>query len=174
MENYSSLFINKERFRKRFAELSKIGATKDGGVHRPAFGGNHILARKWFLNEATKAGLRTSVDKAGNHSAILEKNSSHTSTLLLGSHLDSVPYGGRFDGALGVVAALEVLQTIKDQNIPLKYNLEAIDFTDEEGRFVGLLGSQAITGLLQKIHLENPAENYENFKRWIKLDRDYS
>ena len=77
-------------------------------------------------------------------------------TLLLGSHLDSVPNGGRFDGALGVMAAFEVLRTIKDSGLKLKVNLEAIDFTDEEGTLVGLLGSAALAGRLHEDVLQNP------------------
>ncbi len=77
-------------------------------------------------------------------------------TLLLGSHLDSVPNGGRFDGALGVMAAFEVLRTIKETGIQLRLNLEAIDFTDEEGTLVGLLGSAALAGRLHPDVLQNP------------------
>ena len=83
-------------------------------------------------------------------------------TLLLGSHLDSVPNGGRFDGALGVTAALEVLRTVKDNGIPLKVRLEAIDFTDEEGTLVGLLGSAALTGHLHPELLQNPRGGRDN------------
>ena len=77
-------------------------------------------------------------------------------TLLLGSHLDSVPNGGRFDGALGVMAAFEVLRTIKDAGLKLRFDLEAIDFTDEEGTLVGLLGSAALAGQLRPEILQNP------------------
>jgi hydantoinase/carbamoylase family amidase len=77
-------------------------------------------------------------------------------TLLLGSHLDSVPNGGRFDGALGVMAAFEVLRTIKDAGLNLRLNLEAIDFTDEEGTLVGLLGSAALAGRLHPEDLQHP------------------
>lgn len=89
-------------------------------------------------------------------------SASVTQTLLLGSHLDSVPNGGRFDGALGVMAAFEVLRTIKDAEIDLKVNLEAIDFTDEEGTLVGLLGSAALAGRLSPDHLQNPRGGREN------------
>src|SRR4030095_9091436 len=101
-------------------------------------------------------------DGAGNHSAVLplRLRASHSAqrepqTLLLGSHLDSVPNGGRFDGALGVMAAFEVLRTIKDAGLKLKVNLEAIDFTDEEGTLVGLLGSAALAGHLHPDLLQN-------------------
>ena len=79
-----------------------------------------------------------------------------TKTLLLGYHLDSVPNGGCFDGALGVMAAFEVLRTIRDAGLHLNVNLEAIDFTDEEGTLVGLLGSAALAGRLHRDLLQNP------------------
>jgi N-carbamoyl-L-amino-acid hydrolase len=77
-------------------------------------------------------------------------------TVLLGSHLDSVPDGGRFDGALGVVAALEVLRTVRDAGLELPVTLEAIDFTDEDGTLVGLLGSLAVVGALTPEALRAP------------------
>jgi len=85
--------------------------------------------------------------------------------LLLGSHLDSVPYGGRFDGALGVVAALEVLQVVKEQGLWLKAHLEAVDFTDEEGHFVNFLGSLALSGRLEPEHVRNPRGGRDRFQQ---------
>ena len=159
-----SLLINADRFRHDFDSLAQIGATGDGGVNRPALSPAHLEARKWFLARAAEAGLGTHVDSAGNHSAILRSPTSrsiplghaHTHTLLLGSHTDSVPNGGRFDGALGVLAALEVLRTVKDAGLTLPVHLEAIDFTDEEGTLVGLLGSSALAGTLTPDALKNP------------------
>jgi len=112
-----------------------------------------------------RSGLEFRTDGAGNHSAFLalsgtsrqaSEDEAGAQTLLLGSHLDSVPNGGRFDGALGVMAALEVLKTVKESGIWLKVNLEAIDFTDEEGTLVSLLGSAALTGHLDPKTLQNP------------------
>jgi len=125
-------------------------------VHRPTFSEAHLAARKWFREQIEAAGLEFRTDGAGNHSGVLTCGDDNAPTLLLGSHLDSVPNGGRFDGALGVMAAFEVLRTIQDANIQLKLNLEAIDFTDEEGTLVGLLGSAALAGHLQPDVLQNP------------------
>src|SRR6266849_5323074 len=123
--------------RDDFEALARIGATTDGGVCRPTFSDAHLAARRWFLARAEAMGLETRIDPAGNHSAVLRTASSPDApTLLLGSHLDSVPNGGRFDGALGVVAALHVLLTVKEAGIDLPLALEAIDFTDEEGTLV--------------------------------------
>ena len=156
------LRINPDRMLAAFNELVLIGATKEGGVHRPTFSQAHISARKWFHEEVERSGLEFHVDGAGNHSAVLTCERLNVPTLLLGSHLDSVPDGGRFDGALGVIAALEVLKTIKENGVKLKVRLEAIDFTDEEGTLVGLLGSAALTGHLHPDLLQNPRGGREN------------
>ncbi len=172
------LRINSDRMLAAFNELASIGATEDAGVHRPTFSEAHLAARKWFREEIERSGLEFHMDGAGNHSAILATDgrvAPHGSggvyrdqTLLIGSHLDSVPDGGRFDGALGVVAALEVLKTIKENGIQLKFQLEAIDFTDEEGTLVGLLGSAALTGHLHPELLQNPRGGRENLVEGMK------
>jgi hydantoinase/carbamoylase family amidase len=150
------LRVDADRLRADFDALAAIGATPEGGVHRPALGEANLAARRWFLDRAAAAGLDTRIDSAGNHSAVLAAASPGAPTLLLGSHLDSVPNGGRFDGALGVVAALEVLRTVKDARLGLPVALEAIDFTDEEGTLVGLLGSYASAGMLRPDVLAAP------------------
>ncbi|MBI3738849.1 MAG: Zn-dependent hydrolase [Chloroflexi bacterium] len=150
------LRIKPDRMLAAFNQLALIGATGDGGVNRPALSEAHLEARKWFREQIEASGLKFRTDGAGNHSASLTFQPSNLQTLLLGSHLDSVPNGGRFDGALGVMAALEVLRTIKDAGLKLKFNLEAIDFTDEEGTLVGLLGSAALAGHLSRQTLQSP------------------
>ena len=125
-------------------------------MNRPTFSEAHLAARTWFREQIESAGLEFRTDGAGNHSAFLASGSKDSPTLLLGSHLDSVPNGGRFDGALGVMAALEVLRTVKEAGLRLRPNLEAIDFTDEEGTLVGLLGSAALAGHLSPEALQNP------------------
>ena len=159
----NNIRINSDRMQAAFTELAQIGATGDGGVHRPTFSEAHLAARRWFREQIERAGLEFCTDGAGNHSAFLASSSALSATnavaaptILLGSHLDSVPNGGRFDGALGVMAAFEVLRTIKDAGLSLKVNLEAIDFTDEEGTLVGLLGSAALAGRLRQDDLRSP------------------
>ncbi|MAM85162.1 MAG: Zn-dependent hydrolase [Acidobacteria bacterium] len=159
-----ALRVNANRLRGRFDALAAIGATGNGGVHRPALGAEHLRARRWFLDEARAVGLRTSVDGAGNHSATLPCGPANAPTLLLGSHLDSVRNGGRFDGALGVLAALETLQVVKEADLALKTNLEAIDFTDEEGTHLGFLGSLAFTGAITATDLHHPGGDPHAFQ----------
>ncbi|MBI4789059.1 MAG: Zn-dependent hydrolase [Chloroflexi bacterium] len=159
---FDSLRVSSSRLRADFDALAQFGATGDGGVHRPTFSEAHLAARAWLREQIEKAGLELRVDSAGNHSAFLNCaikspiSNPQSLTLLLGSHLDSVPYGGRFDGALGVLAALEVVRTVKEAGVPLTMNLEAIDFTDEEGTLVGFLGSAAVAGRLTAEHLRQP------------------
>ena len=95
-------------------------------------------------------------DGAGNCIASLHCGPAGAPSLILGSHLNSVPNGGRFDGALGVMAGLEVLRTIQEAELHLPFNLESIDFTDEEGILASFLGSFAFAGLLSKEDLSNP------------------
>ena len=145
------MLVDEARFREDFEALAAIGATPEGGVNRPSLGEAHLAARAWYLERAEAYGLETRVDAAGNHSAVLPAAGP---TLLLGSHLDSVPNGGRYDGALGVIAALHVLVALRGSELP--YALEAIDFTDEEGTLVGLLGSEALAGTLTPDSLSAP------------------
>lgn len=151
-----SLLINEKRFKDNFDALAEIGSTGDGGVHRPALGEAHLQARRWLATRAAGYGLQTGADSAGNLSAVLLSSNPNAKTLLLGSHTDSVPNGGRFDGALGVISALEVLCAVKDAARDLPVHLEMIDFTDEEGTLVGLLGSSAVAGALSAETLKNP------------------
>jgi N-carbamoyl-L-amino-acid hydrolase len=159
-----SLRINETRFRENFERLSRIGATAEGGVNRPAFSDFHTEARAWFRARALEAGLVFNIDGAANHSATLRQPGAKQA-LLLGSHLDSVPNGGRFDGALGVVAALEVLQTIKDANLQLPVHLEAIDFTDEECKYVEFLGSRAFTAQLETQNFRINSDDPDEFEK---------
>ncbi|MBN1580552.1 MAG: Zn-dependent hydrolase [Anaerolineae bacterium] len=159
----TNLRIDERRFRTRFEALSGIAATPDGGVHRPALSAAHLEARRWFLDQARQAGFEVHVDGAGNHIIRLLCGQPGAKTLILGSHLDSVPNGGRFDGALGVMCAFEVLQTIVDAGLSLPFDLEAIDLTDEEGAHVSLMGSRALAGKLHAGDLENPHHGPDAF-----------
>ena len=150
------LRVDSDRMRADFDALAKIGATPDGGIARTTFSEAHLAARTWFHERAREAGLETRVDLAANHSAVLPASDLGSRTLLLGSHLDSVRMGGRYDGALGVLCALEVVRAMKDADLDLPVALEAIDFTDEEGTLIGTLGSWALAGQLSRDVLAAP------------------
>lgn len=158
------LKINNHRLLDDLAALAAIGTTAEGGVNRPALSAPDIEARAWFRAQIEAAGLLHTQDGAGNQSAVLPCNDPSARTLLLGSHLDSVPHGGRFDGALGSLAALEVLRTVKESGLRLPVHLEAIAFTDEEGAHISLMGSRAIAGDLSAEELDHPHSSAEAFE----------
>ena len=165
---FSDLRISAERFQASFEALAKIGATPDGGVHRPTFSAAHLQAREWLRQRIEQAGMDMQVDGAGNHTARLQCAPPGAKVLLLGSHLDSVPNGGRFDGPLGVLCALEVIQTIRETGASLPFDLEVVDFTDEEGTFGSFWGSRAFTGKLPAEELENPYAGREELERGLQ------
>lgn len=138
--------INSQRLQDRIHSLSHIGRDDNGGIYRMALSSADLEARNWFADQIESAGLHLHIDQAANISAAWRPELG--STVLSGSHLDSVPGAGHLDGALGVLAALECVQRIKELDVPLAHSVEAIAFTDEEGRFGGMLGSQAIAGQL--------------------------
>ncbi len=150
----ANLRINAKRIRKDLEDLARIGRTAEGGVHRPAFSPNELRARKWLLSRLKAAGLKTRVDGAGNIFGRLVVSNRSAPAVLAGSHIDSVPNGGRFDGSLGVLSVLEAVRTIQEADIAIRHPMEVVAFTDEEGRFGGFFGSKAMTGVLTKDELD--------------------
>jgi beta-ureidopropionase / N-carbamoyl-L-amino-acid hydrolase len=140
--------INGERLLADLRALSTIGGQADGGVDRLAWSEADLAARRWFAERIREAGLEPRVDAALNVFGRLPGTADRL--LLTGSHLDSVPNGGRLDGAYGAVAGLEVLRTMVESGDPLAARVEVVGFADEEGvRFgTGLIGSLALTGEL--------------------------
>lgn len=151
---FQHLKINSQRLRNDIDALSLIGRDSDEGIYRMAFSEGDRLGREWFKKKTIDAGLVFYQDGAANLFARLG-DTDNSPTVMSGSHLDTVPGAGHLDGALGVVCALEALRVINEQNIKLKYPLEAVAFTDEEGRFGGLFGSQSLAGLVTPDYLHN-------------------
>ncbi len=142
------LTINTERFLSLMTAQAQIGKTAEGGVSRPALSLPDIEVRAWFEAEIKARRLAYQVDGAGNQITRLPCASPDAKTLILASHLDSVPDGGRFDGALGVLVAFETMLTLKEAGVNLPFHVEAVNFTDEEGNLLGLFGSRAMTGAI--------------------------
>src|SRR5438128_12000708 len=138
--------INAQRLLSDLRTLSAIGARADGGVDRLAWSDADLAGRRWYAERIREAGLEPRVDAALNVFGHLP--GSGGPWLLTGSHLDSVPDGGRLDGAYGAVAALEVLRTLAESGDSMAERVEIVGFSDEEGvRFkVGLIGSLALVG----------------------------
>jgi len=126
---------------------AQIGAD-EGGVSRFAWTPELEQANEWFIARLQELGLEAELDPAGN--VLGRWNAGEGNAVLLGSHLDTVPRGGRYDGALGVLAALDVVRTLKAEGIEPARPLWVVSFNDEEGsRFqTGMLGSRAFCGEL--------------------------
>lgn len=151
--------INLTRLKKNIEELALIGRSPNGGISREAFGQDDQRAKSWLLDKIGEAGLESRTDEAGNVWGRLGPPTGPV--VLAGSHIDTVPDGGMFDGALGILAALECLQTIREHGLPHQYAVEMVSFSDEEGAFFSFLGSRAATGTLDPKLLYN-AVNVNN------------
>lgn len=138
--------IDGERMAETLAGINHFGADAvSGGWDRQAFGTADMDVRAWFRDQMLADGFVAGIDPAGN---VFGRFGPEGPAVMVGSHLDSVPAGGAFDGALGCAVALECVRAIRDAGIDLARPVEVIGTADEEGRFGGMLGSQALAGLL--------------------------
>ncbi|MFV8828475.1 Zn-dependent hydrolase [Alkalihalobacterium sp. APHAB7] len=155
------LKVNQQRMLQRIKELSQIGKTKQGGVTRKALTAEDQagleLVKKWMV----EAGLTVRTDHAGNVIGRREGTDPNAPAVLIGSHIDTVPNGGNFDGTVGVIGGIEVATIIVEENLQLAHPLEIISFSDEEGtRFQGgLFGSRAMVGKATEKDLQAKDEN---------------
>ena len=141
------LEVNLERLKATLLELSRIGFNEeDKGIYRVGFSEADMNARRWLMDLLQREDFAPRMDGAGNVYGRLDDRDGPTVTV--GSHLDTVPAGGMFDGALGVVAGLEVLRCCRESGIALDWPLELLATSEEEGRYGGMLGAQAIAGAL--------------------------
>lgn len=148
--------INQVRLWSRVHELSQIGKQENGGVTRFSFTEEERRAKDLVMSYMEQAGMEVSEDAVGNIIGRKEGTNKSLPAVLIGSHIDTVPNGGMFDGALGVLAGIEVVQSMADQKIEAEHPIEVIAFTDEEGgRFgFGMIGSRAIAGTLRREQLQ--------------------
>lgn len=138
----TTLSINGDRLNQSLNDLATIGELGNGGVRRLAFTPEDLQGRELVRRWMTEAGMETRIDAAGNIIGRLPGRQSGPA-LATGSHIDTVPSGGRFDGTLGVLAGLEVVRTLKERQITLKHPFEVIVFSDEEDT---MIGSRAMAG----------------------------
>src|SRR5713101_5239132 len=142
----ATIGISLPRLKSHIETLSTYGRNPGGrGITRSCWSPPHEEARAWLLGRMTEAGLETRVDPAGNTFGMLPGEGA---AVLTGSHIDTVPEGGPLDGALGVLAGLECLQTVKEARLPVRRPLAVVAWSDEEGRYGSLFGSRAFTGRL--------------------------
>lgn len=149
--------IDAKRFERNFNAISEFGALKGGGLTRLAFSKEDLEAREFLINLIEKNGFKLKIDNVGNIFAIYDEGcEADAKPVCVGSHIDSVPNGGFYDGTLGVMAGLEALTAIKEAGIKLKRPLWLINFCCEESsRFkTATIGSKIISGKLsqQRLH----------------------
>jgi len=149
--------INIDRIEQDILTISRFGLQEGGrGIYRQGFGKADMEARKWLRREFDGMGMVHQMDGAGN--VIGRFGQVDKPAIAIGSHLDSVPAAGMFDGVLGVVVGLEVVRTLKDAGIEPEFPIEIIGTSEEEGRFGGMLGAQAMTGHVTREWLETAAD----------------
>jgi len=140
--------VDRQRIMQRLDALAEIGRADSGGFYRYTFSEAHIAATQMIAGWMTAASLETGYDRWGNLYG-RTRGQGNKPCVMSGSHLDSVPNGGNYDGPLGVLTALEAVQTVVERGISLKRPLEVVSFIEEEGAsFIGLLGSQLATNQL--------------------------
>jgi len=141
--------INGPRLWDSLMAMAEIGATPKGGVKRITLTEVDLAGRQRFTQWCEELGLTMRVDAMGNMFARREGRDPARLPVLFGSHLDSQPTGGKFDGALGVIAGLEVMRSLNDLNITTEAPLELVNWTDEEGSRFGhsLMGSGVWAGV---------------------------
>lgn len=152
--------IDPERLERTFDRYAEIGATDDGGLHRLALTDADREVRDLLVSDLEALDLSVRVDELGNVFGRRE-GSEELPPVLVGSHLDSQPSGGRFDGQLGVLAALETLRALDDAGIETRRPIELVNWTNEEGaRFpTPMLGSGVATGQLDREEMLDLADD---------------
>lgn len=153
--------IHSKRLHSRIAELALIGKIGDTGVCRLALSKEDRAGVELVRGWMTEAGMEARIDPFGNLIGVLKGRDGAAPVLMLGSHIDSQPYGGRYDGVIGVLGAIEAVQTMVESGFRPSRNIEVVAFCDEEGcRFnKGLFGVRGMTGRLEAGELERTDKN---------------
>lgn len=164
------LRVNGARLNKHLAELAEFGKNPQGGVSRLAYSEADRQGREYVMGlmRAAKLDL-VSIDAAGNIIGHRHPAGGETKTppIVIGSHIDSVPEGGNYDGDVGSLGAIEVAQTLAENNVRFaRHPLEVIIFQNEEG---GLIGSAAISGALTEKELDNVSRSGKTIRDGIKF-----
>jgi N-carbamoyl-L-amino-acid hydrolase len=156
--------LNIARFTEDFCAIAQCGILKNGGVTRLAFSKEDQEARNYLIAAMRQAQLQVSIDPVGNIRGLRPGTNKNLTPVILGSHLDSVPHGGHYDGVVGVLGALEIVRALNDAGIETLRSIEVINFAAEESsRFaMATIGSKAITGKLNITGLCNLKDNSGN------------
>ncbi len=144
----TGVFINERRLIRDLNAISKIGIGSGGSVTRLVFSVKDLRSRQLLIHLLSQAGLKIHIDRVGNIFGRLEGRNPGAPAVLVGSHLDTVVQGGKFDGTVGVVGALEAVRTLREQNVALSSPVEVVCFVGEESSRFGYstLGSSLLAG----------------------------
>ncbi len=161
--------VNAQRLQQTLEKLSEFGRNPEGGVTRLGFSEEDLAARQYVMGLMREMGLEVRVDPAGN---ILGRrpSSEHLPVLLFGSHIDSVPHGGNFDGDVGSMGALEVIRALNERGVKTRHPLEVVIWVNEEGHHFGkgVFGSAAAAGLVEPEVLERRDEKGQTLADWLR------
>jgi N-carbamoyl-L-amino-acid hydrolase len=160
------LRVNGQRIMDHLMALAKFGKNPQGGVSRVAYSDADKQGREYVLGLMKGARLDVTVDAAGNLIGRRAGSNNSLKPLLTGSHIDSVPEGGNYDGVVGSLGAIEVAQTLAETNLTLRHPLEVVIFQNEEG---GLIGSRAMDGELTEKELDLVSRSGKTIREGIKF-----
>jgi beta-ureidopropionase / N-carbamoyl-L-amino-acid hydrolase len=161
-----TLRVNGERVGEHILKLAEFGKNPQGGVSRVAYSDADKQGREYVLGLMKAAGLEVNIDAAGNLIGRRAGTENNLKPLLIGSHIDTVPEGGNYDGVVGSMGAIEVAQTLAEQNVKLRHPLEVVIFQNEEG---GLIGSRAMDGELTEQELDLVSRSGKTIREGIKF-----
>jgi N-carbamoyl-L-amino-acid hydrolase len=157
--------VNDQRIESRILELAKFGKDSNGKGYRVAYTKGDIEGRAWFMDLMKKAGLDPTIDAAGNIIGKRKGKNPSLKPIGFGSHIDMVPDGGNYDGTLGSISALEVIEILNENNVVTEHSLEVIIFGNEEG---GTIGSKAMVGGLTNDGLQQKSQSGLTMAEGIK------
>jgi N-carbamoyl-L-amino-acid hydrolase len=160
------LAVNGARLNRRLRELMPFGRTPEGGISRVAFSEADRQARELAMTWMREAGLAVRIDAAANVIGRREGRDRSLPPILFGSHLDSVPEGGNYDGQVGSVGAIEVVETLQEKALETLHPLEVTIFTNEEN---GKTGSRAMAGELEARELSLPSHIAKTIAEGIRF-----
>lgn len=160
----SSPHVNGDRMMEHLNAMGAIGKDPAGGFSRVAYTEADRLGRDYVVGLMRAAGLTVTIDAAGNISGRRAGSDPGLPVLVMGSHIDSVPQGGNYDGVVGSLGAIEVAQALSDGHIALRHTLEVLIFQNEEG---GLQGSRAISGELREENLNETTRSGKTLRDGI-------
>ena len=162
----AKLRVDGKRIMEHIGALGEFGKNPQGGVSRVAYSEADKQGREYVLGLMKNARLEVTIDAAGNLIGKRAGSENNLKPLLIGSHIDTVPEGGNYDGVVGSMGAIEVAQTLAEQNVTLRHPLEVVIFQNEEG---GLIGSRAMDGELQEKELDLVSRSGKTIREGIKF-----